>query len=120
MVAGVSALVSCVGAAWSVAGLSLLVYAALGTGPLGALRPWWLTLLWFLAGVGWWLALLVPGWLAFPRAVEQRQVAAVYRALAAYLRAIGAENADRARGARHRTHAPAGDSRPCRPSSSRP
>ena len=47
-----------------------------GTGPIGALRPWWLTPLWFLAGVGWWLVLLVPGWLAFPRAVEQRRVAA--------------------------------------------
>ena len=63
----------------------------LGTGPIGALRPWWLTPLWFLAGVGWWLVLLVPGWLAFPRAAEQRQVAAVYRTLAVTLRALGTE-----------------------------
>ena len=67
VVAGVSALLSSVGAVWSSAGLFLLIYAALGTGPVGALRPWWLTVLWFLAGVGWWLVLLVPGWLAFPR-----------------------------------------------------
>jgi len=97
VVAGISALLSSVGAVWSSAGLFLLIYAALGTGPVGALRPWWLTLLWFLAGVGWWLVLLVPGWLAFPRAVEQRRVAAVYRALAVNLRALGTEDLGAAR-----------------------
>jgi FUSC-like inner membrane protein yccS len=97
VVAGVSALLSSVGAVWSSASLFLLIYAALGTGPVGALRPWWLTVLWFLAGVGWWLVLLVPGWLAFPRAVEQRQVAAVYRALAVNLRALGTEDLGAAR-----------------------
>ena len=66
VVAGVSALLSSVGAVWSAAGMFLLIYTTLSTGPLGALRPWWLTPLWFLAGVGWWLVLLVPGWLAFP------------------------------------------------------
>jgi uncharacterized membrane protein YccC len=91
VVAGASALLSSVGAVWSSAGMFLLIYTALGTGPIGALRPWWLTVLWFLAGVGWWLLLLVPGWLAFPRAVEQGRVAAVYRALAANLRALGTE-----------------------------
>ncbi len=69
-----------------------LIDTALGSGAFGALRPWWLTLAWFLAGVGWWLMLLVPGWLAFPRATEQRHVAAAYRALAVYLRALGSEN----------------------------
>lgn len=97
VVAGVSALLSSVGTVWSAASLFLLTYAALGLGPIGALRPWWLTLLWFLGGVGWWLVLLVPGWLAFPRAVEQRRVAAVYRALAANLRAIGTEGNGAAR-----------------------
>ena len=97
VVAGVSALLSAVGAVWSAAGLFLLIYAALGTGPVGALRPWWLTVVWFLAGVGWWLVLLVPGWLAFPRAAEQRRVAAVYRALAANLRALGTEDLGAAR-----------------------
>jgi uncharacterized membrane protein YccC len=97
VVAGVSALLSSVGAVWSSASLFLLTYAALGTGPIGALRPWWLTLLWFLAGVGWWLVLLVPGWLAFPRAGEQRQVAAVYRTLAVNLRALGTEDLGAAR-----------------------
>jgi uncharacterized membrane protein YccC len=96
-VAGVSALLSSVGAVWSAAGMFLLVYTVLGTGPLGALRPWWLTPLWFLAGVGWWLVLLVPGWLAFPRAVEQRQVAAVYRTLAVTLCALGTEELGAAR-----------------------
>ncbi len=97
VVAGVSALLSAVGAVWSAASLFLLIYAALGTGPVGALRPWWLTVVWFLAGVGWWLVLLVPGWLAFPRAAEQRRVAAVYRALAANLRALGTEDLGAAR-----------------------
>jgi uncharacterized membrane protein YccC len=92
VVAGVSALLSSVGAGWSSASMFLLIYTALGTGPLGALRPWWLTPLWFPAGVGWWLVLLVPGWLVFPRAAEQRQVAAVYRTLAATLRALGTES----------------------------
>jgi uncharacterized membrane protein YccC len=97
VVAGVSALLSSVGAVWSSAGMFLLIYTALGTGPIGALRPWWLTVLWFLAGVGWWLVLLVPGWLAFPRAVDQRRVAAVYKALAANLRALGTEDLGAAR-----------------------
>ena len=91
VVAGVSALLSSVGAVWSAASMFLLIYTVLGTGPIGTLRPWWLTPLWFLAGVGWWLVLLVPGWLAFPRAAEQRQVAAVYRTLAVTLRALGTE-----------------------------
>jgi uncharacterized membrane protein YccC len=96
-VAGLSALFSSLGAVWSTAGLFLLVYTALGTGPFGELRPWWLTLLWFLAGVGWWLVLLVPGWLVFPWAAEQRRVAAVYRALAVNLRALGTEDFGAAR-----------------------
>jgi uncharacterized membrane protein YccC len=96
-VAGVSALLSSVGAVWPVVGMFLLVYTALGTGPFGALRPWWPTPLWFLAGIGWWLVMLVPGWLIFPRTVEQHRVAAVYRALAAQLRAPGTEHLGAAR-----------------------
>jgi uncharacterized membrane protein YccC len=96
-VAGMSALLSSAGALWSPASLFLLICAALGTGPIGALRPWWEIPLWLLVGVGWWLVLLVPGWLAFPRAAEQRRVAAVYRALADNLRALGTENLGAAR-----------------------
>jgi uncharacterized membrane protein YccC len=97
VVAGVSALLSSIGATWSTTSMFLLVYAALGTGPIGALKPWWLTPLWLLAGVGWSLLLLIPGWLVFPRAVEQRRVATVYRALAANLRALGTEGLGTAR-----------------------
>jgi uncharacterized membrane protein YccC len=91
VVAGVSAVLSSVGATWSTAGMYLLAYAALGTGPIGALRPLWVTLGWVLAGVGWTLALMMPGWLRHPRAVEEKRVAAAYRALAANLRAPDAE-----------------------------
>jgi uncharacterized membrane protein YccC len=69
----------------------LLVYAVLGTGPIGALRPLWGSVAWILAGVGWTLALMVPGWLLHPRAEEESRVAAVYRALAANLGAPGIE-----------------------------
>ena len=96
-VAGVSALLSSLGAIWPVVGMFLLIYTALGTGPFGALRPWWPTPLWFLAGIAWWLVMLVPGWLIFPRSVEQREVAAVYQALAANLRALGTERLGAAR-----------------------
>jgi uncharacterized membrane protein YccC len=87
--AAVSAMISSASATWSLAGLYLLVYAALATGPLGTLRPWPLPPLWLLAGVGWTLLLLTPGWLLHPRAEEQRRIAAVYRALAVNLRALG-------------------------------
>jgi uncharacterized membrane protein YccC len=91
VVAGVSALLSSISATWSTAGMFLLVYAALGIGPIGALRPLWETVAWILAGVGWTLVLMVPGRLRHPRAVEENRVAAAYRALAANLRAPGAE-----------------------------
>jgi hypothetical protein len=89
-VAGVSVLLSAAGSTASVTGLQLLVYTAFGTGPLGALRPWWHTPLLLLAGAAWALLLIVPGWLLFPHVAEQRSVAAVYRALAGELRAAGA------------------------------
>lgn len=97
VVAGLSALVSTVGAVWSTTGLYLLVYAILATGPLGAIQPWWQPPLWVLAGVSWVLLLMVPGRLAFPRAVEQRRVAAVYQTLAADLRTLGTEGHGAAR-----------------------
>lgn len=62
-----------------------------GTGPLGALRPWWHTPLLFLAGAAWGLILLIPGWLLAPHGTEQRSVADVYRALAGELRWVGDE-----------------------------
>jgi uncharacterized membrane protein YccC len=90
LVAGVSAAVSALGDIASVTGLQLLVYASFGTGPLGGLRPLWLTPVLFLAGVAWSVVLLLPGWIAAPRAGEQRLVAAVYQALAQTLSAASA------------------------------
>jgi uncharacterized membrane protein YccC len=49
----------------------------------------WHTALGFLIGVLWALVLIVPGWVASPRAAEHRSVAAVYRALAAVLGTAG-------------------------------
>ena len=89
LVAGISALMTAAGATLAITGLQLLVYTILGTGPLGALRPWWWPPLLMLGGVGWAVALLVPGWLAAPHAPEQRSTAAVYRALADLLKAAG-------------------------------
>ena len=91
VVAGVSALISRLGSTGSVTGLQLLVFASLGLGPFGALRPWWHVALGFVAGVGWALLLLVPGWLLSPRSAEQSAVAGVYHALAGDLRAIGTD-----------------------------
>jgi uncharacterized membrane protein YccC len=90
-VAGASGLVSAIGDIGSVTGLQLLVYTALGTGPVGALRPAWHTAAGFLAGVIWALILILPGWLLAPHGKEQRDVAAVYQALADELRSIGGE-----------------------------
>jgi len=65
-VAGVSAVVSSISPTGSATGLQLLVFASLGLGPLGALRPWWATPLWLLVGVGWTLLLLAADWLHRP------------------------------------------------------
>jgi len=89
VVAGLSAVMTAAGATLAITGLQLLVYTILGTGPLGAARPWWLAPLLLLAGVGWAILLLVPAWLVAPLAAEQRSTAEVYRALARMLRAAG-------------------------------
>jgi uncharacterized membrane protein YccC len=89
VVAGVSGVLSAVGDIGSVTGLQLLVYTSLGAGPVGALRPVWHTAAGFLVGVGWALVLILPGWLLSPHGREQRDVAAVYDALADMLRAAG-------------------------------
>ena len=89
LVAGISALMSAAGATMAITGLQLLVYTILGTRPLGALRPWWWPPLLMLAGLGWAMLLLVPGWLIAPLAAEQRSTADAYRALARMLRAAG-------------------------------
>src|SRR5580658_7722954 len=99
VVAGVSALISRLGSTASVTGLQLLVFASLGLGPFGALRPWWHIALGFAAGVAWALLLLVPGWLLSPRSAEQSAVADACRALADDLRAIGTDRTAKARGA---------------------
>ena len=91
VVAGASGVLSSIGDLGSVIGLQLLVYASLGLSPIGALRPVWHTAAGFLVGVVWALILIVPGWLVNPHGKEQRDVAAVYRALAGRLRAIGTE-----------------------------
>jgi uncharacterized membrane protein YccC len=92
-VAGVSAILARLGSTGSITGLQLLTYCAVCVGPLGELRPWWHTALEFVAGVAWTLLLLVPGWLLAPRSLERRLVAAVYRDLAAALRAVGTDGA---------------------------
>ncbi len=89
VISGVSGMVSALGDVGSVTGLQLLVYASLGTGPLGAQRPVWHTVAGFLAGVAWALVLILPGWLVSPYGREQRVVAAVYQALAAKLASVG-------------------------------
>ncbi|MBV9446449.1 MAG: FUSC family protein [Streptosporangiaceae bacterium] len=89
VMAGVSAVVSSLGDIGSITGLQLLVYTTLGIGPVGALRPAWHTAAGFLLGVAWALILIVPGWLLSPHGKEQRDVAAVFSALAAKLEAIG-------------------------------
>ncbi len=88
-VAAVSAVLSALGDVGSQTGLQLLVYAAIGIGPFGALRPVWHTAVGFLVGVVWALVLILPGWLLSPHGQEQRAVAAVYQALADQLAAIG-------------------------------
>src|ERR1039458_5532692 len=89
VVAGVSGVLSSVGDIGSITGLQLLVYTALGAGPVGAQRPVWHTAAGFLTGVIWALILIVPGWLLSPHGKEQRDVAAVYTALAQELRSVG-------------------------------
>ncbi len=91
VVAGVSGVLSAVGDIGSVTGLQLLVYTSLGTGPVGALRPVWHTAAGFLVGVAWALILILPGWLRSPHGREQRDVAAVYDALAELLRSAGTD-----------------------------
>ena len=90
LIAGVSAVLARLGAVGSVTGLQLFVYSTLGLGPLGELRPWWHTALQWGVGVVWALLLITPGFLLAPRSAERKAVAAVYRAIAADLRAIGA------------------------------
>jgi uncharacterized membrane protein YccC len=97
-IAGVSALITRLGATGSVTGLQLLVYAALGLGPIGALRPWWHVVLEFIAGAVWAIALITPSYLLSPRAPEQRAVAAVYHSFAKFLRSIGTPQAVSVRG----------------------
>lgn len=89
LVAGVSVLLSEVGSVAAVTGLQLLVYTAVGFGPLGTLRPWWSAPAEFLIGVAWAMILIIPGWLLYPRAAEQHSVAEVYRSLATELRRVG-------------------------------
>jgi len=95
--AGVSAQLSEIGGIGSVAGLELLVYAAVCMGPLGAIRPVWHTAVGFVLGAVWAMLLTAVGWLVSRRAAERRCVAAVYRALAAQLRAIGTPRVGEAR-----------------------
>jgi uncharacterized membrane protein YccC len=88
-VAGASSILARLGGVGSVTGLQLFVYATLGLGPLGGLRPWWHVALQFGVGVAWALLLITPGFLLSPRGAERKAVAAVYHAIAAHLRAIG-------------------------------
>ncbi|WP_371785324.1 FUSC family protein [Streptosporangium subroseum] len=76
----VSALISTVGATGSMAGLQLLVMAAIGAGIEVPGSPGQNALM-FLLGAGWAVALAVAGWLTRPRAAEEAAVIAVYRTL---------------------------------------
>ena len=89
VVAAASGVVTTIGDIGSVTGLQLLLYASLGIGPVGALRPVWHTALGFLVGVAWALILIMPGWLLSPHGLEQRAVAAVYQAMADALKSVG-------------------------------
>jgi uncharacterized membrane protein YccC len=89
VVAGVSGVLRAIGDIGSVTGLQLLVYTALGTGPLGALRPVWHTVAGFVLGVIWALTLILPGWLLSPHGKEQLDVATVHTAMAELLRSVG-------------------------------
>ena len=60
-------------------------------GRSGALRPVWHTAAGFSIGVVWALILILPGWLHAPYGREQRDVAAVYDALAGLLRSVGGD-----------------------------
>ena len=88
-------MLSTIGDIGSQIGLQLLVYTSLGIGPFGALRPVWHTAAGFLVGVVWALVLILPGWLLVPYGQDQRDVAAVYQALADQLAAIGTDAASR-------------------------
>jgi uncharacterized membrane protein YccC len=93
----VSAVISAAGNVGSLTGMQLLLFAVLGIGPLGLMRPWWLVVGLFLAGAAWGTGLSVLGWAFFPRAPQQRSVADAYRAIAQMLRAIGTDELDDAR-----------------------
>ena len=89
VVAGVSAVLSSLDDTGSQIGMQMLVYASLGIGPIGALRPVWHVAAGFLVGVIWALVLILPGWLLSPYGQDERAVAAVYQALADQLASIG-------------------------------
>jgi uncharacterized membrane protein YccC len=91
VLAGVSGVLSSMGDIGSQIGLQLLVYASLGIGPIGALRPVWHTAFGFLVGVIWALVLILPSWLLSPYGQDRRAVAAVYQALADQLASIGTD-----------------------------
>src|SRR6185437_16278801 len=88
-IAGVSAILSRLGALGSATGLQLFIYSAIGLGPLGLLRPWWQTVVQFLVGVAWALLLITPGYLLSPVSAQRKAVAEVYYALVRGLRLIG-------------------------------
>ncbi|MEV4510675.1 FUSC family protein [Dactylosporangium sp. NPDC049525] len=90
----VSAVISAAGNVGSVTGMQLLLFAVLGTGPLGMMGPWWSVVGLFLAGAAWGTGLSMLGWLFVPHAPEQRSVAEAYRAVARLLRAIGTQTFD--------------------------
>jgi uncharacterized membrane protein YccC len=99
LIAGVSAILTRLGALGSVTGLQLFIYSAIGLGPLGLLRPWWHTVLQFLVGVAWALLLITPSYLLSPVSAQRKAVAEVYYALARGLRQIGTPGIDGARAA---------------------
>lgn len=91
LLALVSAVLSVAGNVGSVTGLQLLLFAVLGTGPLGLITPWWMVVGPFVVGAAWGLCLSLVGWVFFRRVPEERSVSAVYRAIAPMARAVGTD-----------------------------
>jgi uncharacterized membrane protein YccC len=94
--AGISALVSSVGANASAAGLMLLVFGVLGAGQAGMWHPVTATG-WFAVGAGWTLLLAVAAWPVRATVPERAALATVYTRIAELLELVGTRAAGPAR-----------------------
>lgn len=92
----ISAMLSAFGNIGSVAGLQMLLFAALGSG-MATSGPWWTGPVMFLVGAAWAVLLTLTGWLFTPSAPERRVVAAAYDALADMQAAVGTHDFEQRR-----------------------